>query len=742
MTSGGRTGTVSGVGFVLTEADQFIGIDLDNCVAGAGQLEPWAAEVITRLGSYSELSPSGRGVRIFLKGAMPGDRNRRGNVEVYSKKRYLTVTGAIIGDNKGIVENQDGLQWLSDEFLVETKPATRPPQDHVEAGSIADAALLDKMFAARNGDKLRLLWRGDWRGAGFNSQSEGDQSLCNALAFWTSKDAGRMDALFRRCDLFRPKWDITHSRGRTYGAATIEKAIEGTHEVFSDSGHDTGDPFHGEPPVEFTTAPDAPPIPLELIPEPLRGVVAAVAEAYQTPLELPLMLALGGMACAAQDKTEIYVNAGYAEYCNLYAITPLEPANNKTLILNTFKEPLDEWISAYRKKREPVIKEAERKRENLEVQIYGLRQALQGGRKKNPHFDADPDYEIILTKIAELEAELPEVPARKALFLSDATAEAVGEFLSEQGEVGAVFDSEPAFLHVLGGRYTEGQSNLDLVLKAKRREAYSYHRRGRSFHLEKPILTICVSPQPSILEDMARQPQFRDRGFSGRFWFCLPKSRLGYRQRLGVLPPDVKEFIRQRLHSVLNLDQSEGPEGNLPTRVLRLSPEAEELRLTLWDTVETQFRDGGEFETCKDWGGKFCGNVVGMAGLLHLWIEEEPLKHPISGATMRAACAIGGILAEHAQIVFDGLDTDEATTCAKHLWKWIRGNTTAEHPEFRKQPLWQAVRGRYKRAAQVDAGLEVLTERNFIQKSTTGEGRGRKAEVFTVNPLVFEGGRQ
>jgi putative DNA primase/helicase len=52
--------------------------------------------------------------------------------------------------------------------------------------------------------------------------------LSNHLAFWTGRDADRMDRLFRRSGLMRPKWDECHSSdGRTYGRLTIDKAIAG-----------------------------------------------------------------------------------------------------------------------------------------------------------------------------------------------------------------------------------------------------------------------------------------------------------------------------------------------------------------------------------------------------------------------------------------------------------------------------------------------------------------------------------
>jgi len=59
------------------------------------------------------------------------------------------------------------------------------------------------------------------------SQSEADLALCCKLAFWTERDASRIDVLFRRSGLMRDKWERTD-----YRDATIAKAIQQTSETW------------------------------------------------------------------------------------------------------------------------------------------------------------------------------------------------------------------------------------------------------------------------------------------------------------------------------------------------------------------------------------------------------------------------------------------------------------------------------------------------------------------------------
>ena len=87
-----ESGGYAGVGFVFSSGDPFTGIDLDGCVdPRTGEVAVWAMEIVRYFDSYTELSASGTGVHVIVKGEIPNRRN--GQVEVYSSKRFFTVTG-------------------------------------------------------------------------------------------------------------------------------------------------------------------------------------------------------------------------------------------------------------------------------------------------------------------------------------------------------------------------------------------------------------------------------------------------------------------------------------------------------------------------------------------------------------------------------------------------------------------------------------------------------------------------
>lgn len=231
---------IDGIGFVFTDDDPFVGIDLDECRdPDDGSVAPWASRVVTQLNSYTERSPSGTGFHILLEGSVPGDRKRRGDVEMYDTARYFTVTGDhVTATPKSIGRRPKSLAEFHQEFLEpaddestdssdrqngQAGRGTDPSSPSAKGVALDDQQLLEKARAAANGEDFAALWQGST--AGYDSHSEADMALACHLAFWTGGDQVRMDKLFRQSGLMRNKWDTKHyADGSTYGERTIERA--------------------------------------------------------------------------------------------------------------------------------------------------------------------------------------------------------------------------------------------------------------------------------------------------------------------------------------------------------------------------------------------------------------------------------------------------------------------------------------------------------------------------------------
>jgi putative DNA primase/helicase len=83
----------TGLGYVFSADDPFVGIDLDDCRdPETGEIADWARAILDTVNSYSEVSPSGTGIKIWVYGQL-AKAVKTATVELYSERRYFTVTG-------------------------------------------------------------------------------------------------------------------------------------------------------------------------------------------------------------------------------------------------------------------------------------------------------------------------------------------------------------------------------------------------------------------------------------------------------------------------------------------------------------------------------------------------------------------------------------------------------------------------------------------------------------------------
>jgi putative DNA primase/helicase len=248
------TYALDGIGYVLTEGDQIVGFDLDHCRdPDTGELDLWAADLIHRLDSYSEVSPSGTGVRILTRGtfADPKQGRRRGDFEMYRGERYLTLTGCHLEGTPTTIEpRQEAIDAIYAQFFSQPERPTGEPQANGHSPNLEDAALLEKALSARNGGKLARLLAGDIRG--YPSPSEADLALASMFAFWT-QDSAQIFRLIRGSALFREKWERAD-----YRDATIAKALAGTFERWMPQKPSTY-AANGHSPSAFDIGPPSPP---------------------------------------------------------------------------------------------------------------------------------------------------------------------------------------------------------------------------------------------------------------------------------------------------------------------------------------------------------------------------------------------------------------------------------------------------------------------------------------------------
>lgn len=325
-------GDASGIGFVVTEDDPYMGVDLDKCKG-----DEWAKKIIRELNSYTEVTPSDNGHRVWIKANKPEDFKNKSTdfhsskVEIYSEGRFFTVTGN--GSKKAIEQRQKQLELSCSGLKKDVK--VRNEKAPATAKILNDDELLRIMFKICSGsESLYNVGAGE-------DHSASDLALCNHLAFMTGRDFDQIDRLFRQSKLMRQKWDEVHSSdGLTYGQMTILKAIEDTQNIF-DSNHKSESA--SEYKVPFWAAKIQPEF--YVLPEQAKGhflidYALEVARATEFPEGSTVFTALGAFSAAASLCYCVQYEDGANLPLGLYTTIEQPPSMSKSRILNKFIKPL------------------------------------------------------------------------------------------------------------------------------------------------------------------------------------------------------------------------------------------------------------------------------------------------------------------------------------------------------------------------------------------------------------------
>lgn len=223
-----ETGRYHGIGFVFSDEDPFTGTDLDKAVADDGSIAAWAQAYIDVLDSYTEYSPSRKGLHILTKATLSGSGRKAGKIEMYATTHYFTITADHLPGTPATINRRQAVQ----QQLYENLAASDTPGNAENTGggvvgrvpfTRSDEEIIAKARGAKNGSVFRALWEGST--AGYASKSDADFALILLLLYWTDDDTERTDHLFRRSGLYDDKWN--RSLGEfTYGQVTIYNALK------------------------------------------------------------------------------------------------------------------------------------------------------------------------------------------------------------------------------------------------------------------------------------------------------------------------------------------------------------------------------------------------------------------------------------------------------------------------------------------------------------------------------------
>lgn len=704
-----NTGRYSGIGFVFNPEDPYTGIDLDHCRTEDG-ITSWAQRIVDRMQSYTEWSPSGEGLHIFIKASMNGhDRKRRavdeGGVELYDQGRYFTVTGRHFdGSALTIREAQADLDELLTELFPPQEIVPRPvlsivPRDYEfrfggsSGGPMqwTDAQLIDRAMRAFNGAKFSALWNGDSTsyisGKDPEGKSTGDYALLGLLAFWTNNDADRIESLFRQSQRVREKHDtmrggvnflrysinrIVAGRASGYGNWRIAEPVDDVVEVAE----------HGAAPVPF---------PVDALPDAFREYVSQGASALPCPPEfiaVPL-LALAGAAIGPARK--VVLQSGWTEGTNLYAAVVGKAGTKKT--------PALKLASA------PYVREQKRLLEEFT-------------RKMNNHLLELEEWDKLKKEKPSEAGKKPTQPQQVDIYSSNTTVEQMREMLAKGRGLAYVLDELAAwvtsFNQYKGGRGSDRQSFLSWwsgIYDKNDRKSTKEGAFSGTTATDDAALTVIGGVQPDVFPNLAASSTFDD-GFLDRILWAWPTPPKDRYTGQGVEPGTI-EAVNAIFRTLFEIGAGE-------QKFVRSGFDAERL-FTMWYTQHIEQKESPSFSgSLEGTWSKMPAQALRLALILH--VCEEPESLVLTPDILERAFDLAEYFCLMASRVFAALDSKRDSL----RWKLLAGLDDIAPDEINETEINRRIaQGNYP-AAEIRSELQWLEQRGFVASRQVETPRGRK----------------
>ena len=479
---------------------------------------------------------------------------------------------------------------------------------------------------------------------------------------------------------------------------------------------------------ELVCSPNNPPeIPAHLLPEPFGIYAQTLSQSIEVPEGLAVFGILGAVSSAIGHRIKVSPKKGWEEVINLYLLAILPSGNNKSAVLKACTFPLIEWEKTQAELLGPEIKKALSKLKTIEEQIKQ--------RRTKAIKEKDHDLQKFeFHEIAEMEASLEKIPFLPQVFLTDATPESLAKNVCEQKGRSAVISDEGGVMDVLGGLYSKGQANINIILNGSDGGHVRIKRQETSIDIN-PLLTFCLFAQPAVMHNMSQQRTFSGKGLLERFLYLIPETKLGFRtHNTKPIPEEIKNAYGKNLTELLEVCMNTELETS-HYWLLTLSKDSSLAFSKFQQEIERELRPIGKLYSLSGWGGKVCGYSLRIAGCLHV-MNHGVGEGEIDMETMTRSIELTRLLIDHALFAFDDMGSDQTSDDIRAVQKWIKeGNQFA----FNKNDCHRAFGGRFKAVRELEEILEILEQKGILSGPIdvhTG-GRGRPSIFYRVNPYLF-----
>lgn len=466
------------------------------------------------------------------------------------------------------------------------------------------------------------------------------------------------------------------------------------------------------------------------LPPPLAEYLEAVQkniQVYPEMLALPLLTAL---AACVQGKAEVHKGTFKTPLC-IYTMTVADPSERKSSSLKAFTNAIFDYRLEENKRRARRIREEAAELKAIESRIKKYERGNRNAGNENT-------YKADLMEFDEKKSKMTKpIP----LALTDATTEAIIKELENNNGKAYILSSESGIIDIMNGLYTNGKSNIDILLQGYSGEPVSKSRvTGGKVEIDKALITIGTMAQPSKFNELIHNKRMSGQGLTSRFLFSFPGSLAGNIKVDGEpIPEETQAKYNAIIAKLMKIKEPE--EGEQPAQ-LTLNKQAELLandyfyKLEEMKQLDGIFRNG---EFAKQFGGKQYEKFLRIAGIFHLAIHD--ISEPINEDTILKASRFSDWTIEQAnKIINDTATESEADYRQKSLIrKLCKKYKNSE--VFSERAAKQSYRkGFYaNNSALLEEDLDDLAGRFFLleQPEQQNSIKRKRSKHYKINPFLY-----
>lgn len=551
-------GKYDGIGFEFPADRTMCGVDLDGCRDPVTEvITDWAREIIEAFDTYTEVSPSGTGVKMFLFGKWPLLRGKKLElpmpkvcdknpaIEVYDHGRYFAVTGLKLDGPASPMPRQDVLDWLCDKFFRNgSKNGNVNGHEHNGHESTSDIERC-KRYISKTPDAI-------------SGQAGHDKTLraaCECFRFGLSaEDARGIMRWFNESKTGDEPWTTEELSHKLADAKMlVDSAGEFGCRLTESSGKVTA--------KEYATPKSAPkpksatpwrPFPIDAMPQPLRRFCIETARAQSCDVSFVALPSLAACAACIGNTHKIRLKRQWDEPSIIWAAVVGESGSGKSPAQAAATSPL--W------RRQSRAFETFQKAQ----QEYEIAKAA---------FDAENGKRRKGTPAAEEIKLPPEPPVCQRMLVSDVTIEALAPILRdnwrglllERDELAAWLGGFNEYKKGVGGdtaKWLTIHGARDLLIDRRTGDR-------RTIHVPRANVSIVGGVQPEILRQALGRERFQD-GLAARLLLAMPPSaKRGWTE--DEIPEDAELDLIDLYDRLLLLEPAMDEDGKPVPRILSLT---------------------------------------------------------------------------------------------------------------------------------------------------------------------------